>query len=220
MKRILRSLAKLRVPLGIQQLDIPGLCLDGPSVEIVGFSLDCTHISGLILEARVKPHSDSTESVVCLSDEEVNYIHLGNRWVCVNATSIYLFYCTTTRTGPGSLSLTVSWTMYGNWNWHLKVFFISLPNSFDDFSLVFFHVFSLPASSVVRWNSLNTVVLGRNPWPLTFLQSLQHVRAKCRVFPWVPPIPLWSKTGRQKERFRTIGLAVCCSQQSLSTCQS
>lgn len=41
---ILRSLAKLRVPLGIQQLVIPGLCLDGPSVEIVGFSLDCMHI--------------------------------------------------------------------------------------------------------------------------------------------------------------------------------
>lgn len=38
------SLAKLQVPLGIQQLVIPGLCLDGPSVEIVGFSLDCMHI--------------------------------------------------------------------------------------------------------------------------------------------------------------------------------
>lgn len=44
MKRILRWLAKLRVPPGIQQLDIPGLCLDGPSVEIVGFSLDCVYI--------------------------------------------------------------------------------------------------------------------------------------------------------------------------------
>lgn len=44
MKRILRSLAKLQVPFGIQQLDIPGLCLDGPSVENVGFSLDCVYI--------------------------------------------------------------------------------------------------------------------------------------------------------------------------------
>lgn len=44
MKRILRWLAKLRVPPGTQQLDIPGLCLDGPSVEIVGFSLDCVYI--------------------------------------------------------------------------------------------------------------------------------------------------------------------------------
>lgn len=44
MKRVLRSLAKLPVPPGIQQLDIPGLCLDGPSVEIVGFSLDCVYI--------------------------------------------------------------------------------------------------------------------------------------------------------------------------------
>lgn len=79
-------LSKLRVPLGIQQLDIPGLCLNVPSVEIVGFSLDCVHISGLILEVWVKPHSDSTESAVCLSDEDVNYIHLGHRWVCVNAT--------------------------------------------------------------------------------------------------------------------------------------
>lgn len=85
MKRILRSLAKLQVPLGIQQLDLPGLCLDGPSVEIVGFSLDCVYIQGLILKVWVKPHSDSRESAVCLSDEEVNYIHLGNRWFCVNA---------------------------------------------------------------------------------------------------------------------------------------
>lgn len=44
MKRVLRLLAKLPVPPGIQQLDIPGLCLDGPSVEIVGFSLDCVYI--------------------------------------------------------------------------------------------------------------------------------------------------------------------------------
>lgn len=44
MKRILQLLAKLWVPLGIQQLDIPGLCLNEPSVEIVGFSLDCVHI--------------------------------------------------------------------------------------------------------------------------------------------------------------------------------
>lgn len=44
MKRICRSLAKHPAPLGIQQLDIPGLCLDGPSVEIVGFSLDCMYM--------------------------------------------------------------------------------------------------------------------------------------------------------------------------------
>lgn len=66
-----------------------------------------------------------------------------------------------------------------------KCFFISLPNGFDDFS--FFHVFSLPVSRVVRWSSLNMVVLGRNPWPLTFMQSLQHVRAKSRVFPQSHP---------------------------------
>lgn len=43
-KRLLRSHANLPVPLGIQQSDIPGLCLDGPSVEIWGFALDCVHI--------------------------------------------------------------------------------------------------------------------------------------------------------------------------------
>lgn len=161
MKRILRSLAKLPVPLGIQQLDIPGLCLDGPSVEIVGFSLDCMYIQGLILKVWVKPHSDSTESAVCLSDEEVNYIHLGNRWVCVNATWMYLFYCTTKRSRPGSASLTMSWTVRGNWNWHLKVFFISLPNSLVTFLL--FHVFSLPAPRFVWWSSLNMVELGEKP---------------------------------------------------------
>lgn len=44
MKRIIQWLAKLQVPPGIQQLDIPGLCLDRPSVEMVGFSLDCVYI--------------------------------------------------------------------------------------------------------------------------------------------------------------------------------
>lgn len=76
--------------------------------------------------------------------------------------------------------------------------------------LFFSPVFSLRACTVVWWSSLNTVVRGRNPWPLTPLQSLQHVRAKS--IPSVPPIPLWSKPGRQKERWRTIGLAVCCSE--------
>lgn len=67
MKRILLLLAKRKVPLSAQQLDISGLCLSGPSVEIGGFSLDCVHIWGLIFEVWVEPHSDFA---VSMSDEK------------------------------------------------------------------------------------------------------------------------------------------------------
>lgn len=142
MKKIL--LAKLDVPLCVQQLNIPGLCLGGPSAEIVGFSLDCLHIWGLILEVWVKPHSDS--AVGSSDEKKVNYIHLGSGRVCVNATWMYLFHCTTPKTRPGSLSLTMSQTVHGNWKWHLRVSFISMPN----IALMNFHVFSFHASRLVR----------------------------------------------------------------------
>lgn len=67
MKKMLKLLARLDVPLGAEQPNIPGLCLGGPSAEIVGFSLDCLHIWSLILEVWVKPHSDSA---VCSSNEK------------------------------------------------------------------------------------------------------------------------------------------------------
>lgn len=59
MKRFLQLPGKLQVRHSPQQLDIPGLCLHGPSVEIWGFSLDCTHIWSPMLDVWVKPHSDS-----------------------------------------------------------------------------------------------------------------------------------------------------------------
>ena len=69
------------------------------------------------------------------------------------------------------------------------------------FFFFFLHVFSLPACRVVRWSSLNMAVLERNPWPLTSLQSLQHVRAKSRVFPQSHPSHSDLKlAGRKRDR--------------------
>lgn len=93
-----------------------------------------------------------------------------------------VFYRTSRRTGPGSLSLTLSWTVCENWNWHFKVFFIFLPTWLFLFSTCFFffspHVegFFFFVSKEVEHN----VTCRRNPWPVTSLQSLLHVTAKSK----------------------------------------
>lgn len=133
-------------------------------------SLDCTHILSMIWKRWVKPHSDSTESAVWLSYEEHNYIHLGidgSVWTEHECT-----YFTVPPQRPGQvlcpwLCLQLPLEIETGIS---KCFLY--PCQIALMTCIFFHVFSLPASRVVLGSSLNMVVLERNPWPLTLLQSL------------------------------------------------